>query len=177
MVAGNLIENGNFLSHSQVSETYGVDCTFLDVLSIRQKPPFLWKETSVLEAPLPPEGETEIYLNMVDNSSLCIEKVKANLMYWNIIDKQDCTLTAVQKLEMEFPSLFTSRRRESGLWKEIFSLPYRTQKEVKLESLQYKILARIIPCNLYLQRIGVKESNLCDHCQVKDDWVPFFSCV
>lgn len=94
---GCLIEEGNFLSHCQVSEKYGVECTFLDMLSIRQKLPMSWKEASALDAPPCSKGETEIYLNMADNYSLCIDKMNAKLMYWNIIDKQDCTLTAVQK--------------------------------------------------------------------------------
>lgn len=64
--------------------------------------------------------------------------------------------------------------RPTNLWNRIYSLSFKTQREVKIQSLQYKLLHRIIPCNVYLHRIKIKESNLCDYCSIPDDITHFF---
>jgi hypothetical protein len=42
-------------------------------------------------------------------------------------------------------------------------------KETKLKAFQYKILYFLIPCNLYLRRIGKSATDKCDKCGNLDD--------
>jgi hypothetical protein len=42
-------------------------------------------------------------------------------------------------------------------------------KETKLKAFQYKILYFLIPCNLYLKRIGKSVTDKCDKCNMLDD--------
>lgn len=105
-------------------------------------------------------GETEIYINLLDNSSPSIDKIKANTLYWNLVAKLDCTIPAIQKWETELPEFFNQKRRSDATWREIFIPPYKMQKEVRYQSLQYRLLTRIIPCNNYLHRVRILETDL-----------------
>ncbi len=63
-------------------------------------------------------------------------------------------------------------------WPRIFKLPFQVIRETKIETLQYKILHRIISCNKWLFNIKIKTSDVCDYC--KDiDVIPhfFFHCM
>jgi hypothetical protein len=46
---------------------------------------------------------------------------------------------------------------------------YAELKETKLKAFQYKILNNLIPCNLYLKRIGKSLVNTCAYCNELDD--------
>ena len=62
-------------------------------------------------------------------------------------------------------------------WKYIFKLPYIVTRETSLQSLQYKILNRYIPCYENLHRWGKEPSDKCLHCGQTDTIEHFlFSC-
>ena len=59
----------------------------------------------------------------------------------------------------------------------IFKLPYIVARETSLQSLQYKILNRYIPCYENLHRWGKEPNDKCLHCGKTDTIEPFlFSC-
>ncbi len=47
-------------------------------------------------------------------------------------------------------------------------------EETKLQSLQYRIIHRIVPCNKWLYNIKIKENGTCDYCNETDDIQHFF---
>lgn len=55
------------------------------------------------------------------------------------------------------------------IWKFWNLVPYQLSREVKLQSFQFRILNRILPCNEYLKRIRVKDSDLCEYCGEEDN--------
>lgn len=61
-----------------------------------------------------------------------------------------------------------------GMWEHWWQLPYRLTREVRLQSFCYRILNRIIPCNVYLRQIRVKNSEECSFCSNRDDLYHFF---
>lgn len=59
-------------------------------------------------------------------------------------------------------------------WNFWYYLPYALSREVRLQSFQFRVLHRTIPCNVYLQRIRVRDSGVCSFCDEVDDLVHFF---
>lgn len=51
---------------------------------------------------------------------------------------------------------------------------YRATRETKLQSLHFKIINRVVPCNKFLKQIRVKNSDLCDLCNQEDSLPHFF---
>ena len=80
--------------------------------------------------------------------------------------------TAVDKWIEYYPFL------ETFNWSIIFHLPSVICKEPRLQSLQYKILNRIISCNYNLHIWKIKPSPNCEDCEVPDTIEHyFFSCT
>ena len=58
-------------------------------------------------------------------------------------------------------------------WVNIYRLPYSTTRETKLQSLQYRIIHRIIPCRKWLFIQHVVDSSICNICGEPDDILHF----
>jgi hypothetical protein len=58
-------------------------------------------------------------------------------------------------------------------WKSIYK-NYAMIKDTKIKAFQYKILNNLIPCNLYLKRIGKSDTDLCPKCNTLDDQMHYF---
>lgn len=61
-----------------MSDKYEIACTFLDLL--RQRLPSSWNDAFPWHAPLQPQNPSGIYLNLVDNSSQIISRLRAYLL-------------------------------------------------------------------------------------------------
>ena len=59
------------------------------------------------------------------------------------------------------------------MWEIIFTLSFKSCEETYLQSFQYKIIHRIIPCNHWLYDLKVKENPECERCKI-DDTIPHF---
>lgn len=55
---------------------------------------------------------------------------------------------------------------------------YKATRETKLQSFHFKVLHRIIPCNVYLKQIRIKDAEWCQFCDESDTIVHFlFICA
>lgn len=59
-------------------------------------------------------------------------------------------------------------------WNNIFSLPFKTSRETKLQSFGFKLANRLTPCGKYLHKIRVREDPCCLECGNEDTIVHFF---
>jgi hypothetical protein len=59
-------------------------------------------------------------------------------------------------------------------WKDVFELPYRVSRDTKYQTLQYKILNRVFPCNYMLAIWNVVDSELCTDCLLPDTLQHYF---
>ena len=63
---------------------------------------------------------------------------------------------------------------DSSDWVNIFRLPYIVARETKIQTLQYKIIHRIISCKKWLFTLKVSDSPNCDSCGEVDDIIHYF---
>lgn len=61
-----------------------------------------------------------------------------------------------------------------GMWEHWRRLPFRLTREVRLQSFYYRLLNRVIPCNVYLHRLRIKSSAECSFCGSRDGLYHFF---
>ena len=59
-------------------------------------------------------------------------------------------------------------------WSTIYKIPFRTTPDIRLHSLQYKILHRFIGCNYNLSNWKIKDSPFCTSCSQLDTVEYFF---
>ena len=53
-------------------------------------------------------------------------------------------------------------------WKQIYQSPFIVARETALQSFQYKIINRYLPCNTALKKWKKTESELCNQCGERD---------
>lgn len=84
---------------------------------------------------------------------------------------------SVRRLRIPF-SRADKWTRDLGLqqipdWEAIFSLPYKTFRETKLQAFSFKTLYRLTPCKHYLHTVRISETSTCSHCSDEDTIVHF----
>ena len=53
-------------------------------------------------------------------------------------------------------------------------MPFKITHETKLQSFQYRVIHRIIPCNKWLHNISIKSTSKCTYCDKEDNLIHYF---
>lgn len=59
-------------------------------------------------------------------------------------------------------------------WTEIYLRPFKTTRETRLQSFQFRLTHRLITCNRLLHRYKIKQEDTCAHCDGTDTLEHFF---
>ena len=160
-----LNDNGEFIDANTITFKYGIRVNFLEVLQIRQSIPYAWR--NVLYSVEPSENYNELFY--VENGKpKALSKSYSKMIYWYFINKKPKTLNCIYKWQEKYPTL------SDDCWAKIFKNSFRITKETKLQSLQYKIIHRVIMCKKKLNEMRILDSPLCVYCQENDDLSHFF---
>ena len=162
-----LNENGDFLSHTEISEKFSVRCHFLQALQIRQSLPLEWRRVIRSEYSYKPMREPFIYHN---GAVLQLDKCTTKFIYECYVQMKYVTPTCVLK----WKTLHVDFDMSEEEWADVFLRPYICLRETKLQSFQYKIINRIINCNKKLFDMKIKNSSVCSYCDQTDDIGHFF---
>ena len=103
----------------------------------------------------------------INNINKPIEDLFCKDFYWEFIRKRSCKPAGAEKWEDIYYFIDFD-------WKYIYSLPYHVARETHLQSLQYQILNRFIPCKYALKLWNKEDSELCDVCNTSDTIEHFF---
>ncbi len=58
-----------------------------------------------------------------------------------------------------------------------FEQPFKCCRDTNIQSFQFRIIHRIIPCNQWLKNVMIKKSEQCNYCGDTDDSCHFFYTV
>ena len=116
--------------------------------------------------------------NMIRGNTITVNKKYTTLesltckdFYWHIINVTKHIPTSISKWTAHYQGF---RSAESSVWPRIFKIPFKTVRDTKIQTFQFRVLHRIIPCNYWLHNIKIKERNTCDYCNNVDDLPHFF---
>ena len=160
---------GNFMSHTEVTKKYNVKCNFLSLIQIRHSIPLHWRNMITRSDPKCKPIDTNFI--QIDQSLCNIDKFTCKLFYWILVSKKYRKPTCTVKWIEQFP-LFNNVNE--SIWHRIFSMPFTVTRETKLQSFQYRLVHRIIPCNKWLYDITIRDSSLCSFCKEEDSLTHFF---
>ena len=156
-----LDEKGDFKSTEELSRKYNVQIKVMDYNSIKLAIPAAWKN-AVKKMKIPEHAissEEQPYLSC-ENRLLALSILQNRDVYWELISRKEtvpvCALRWCREYEIE------------GDWKTIYDF-YADIKDTKLKAFQFKILNNLVPCNLYLWRIGRNDTRDCSVCKEMDD--------
>jgi len=160
-----LDENCNLINHKKLKLKYNCASSYLFTLQIQASIPKTWKE--ILKTHKTKPKNTRRGNNItVNNKYIPINEVTSKDLYWHIINKEKHI-----KWSFTYPN-FT--KADTSVWPRIFNLPFKTVRNTKIQTFQYRLIHRIIPCNKWLNNIKIKDSPACDFCDKIDDLPHFF---
>lgn len=146
-------EEGRLFSHTEISERYHVRCTFLDALKIRLSIPLHWRSTITAnwQPPVDLSSSTGIQVFLPGEESRDVALLSSKAVYSALIVGNGKSSTALNRW-------LDTVEGQPGLssveeWRDICTNSYKTVRETKIQSLQYKIIHWILPCNVYLKQL------------------------
>lgn len=168
---------GRLCSHVELQERYNIHCSFLDALRLRLSIPGAWRQALTRdwrEPPLPP-SLSGVEILLPGEAPTDILAASSKLMYRALILQSKHQSTAFQRWsEPESQPLQILSKEE---WMEANLTAYRSTRETKLQSLHFRIMNRILPCNKFLRQIRIKDSDACQLCGQSDSLLHFlFEC-
>lgn len=152
--------NCEFFSHEALNHKYGVNATFLDVLSIRTAIPRSWK-----------------YLLAGDNSNITSSSFRILFQYEDkllplckmfsqdvrnmLVESERVVPTAEDKWEDIF-----NIEISKNIWEQIYKIAFENTLETRLQTFQYKVLHRVAAHNYLLEKFGYVNDNKCVKCNM-----------
>ena len=142
-----VIVDDRIITYKEYEEKVGSQASnLIDYVTIR---------TSVtkIKHKIGPENPNEIKFMEIN-----IDEIKRKKIYQLILVEEECFCSKMWENRL-------GRKLNPDTWSNL----YTGKKEIKLIQLQWKFLHNILPTNILLHKIGIKQSDQCDHCQEKDN--------
>ena len=158
---------GEILNHNELVKKYKITTNYLTTLQIVHSIPKHWLKL-IKNIPINKcENQSEIFI-IINNKNLPLSQIKSNTFYWHMINQKYTPPTSVTKWTEIYPSLVDHNREST------FHCTFTFCRETKLQTFQYRILHRIIPCRKWLFNIKISDTNICPFCTLYIDTLPHF---
>jgi hypothetical protein len=162
-----LDENGKFLSANELNRLYDLKCDILQYTALKDAIPRVWRETvKTMKVQRDTISSLEMPYITINNIPTPISILGNKNIYWQLIEKQQ--IAPITK-----ENWYNELNLDEKSWKKIFEL-IPLIRDTKIRTFQYKIIMKLIPCNLYLFKIGRADSFLCQWCNLTDNITHYF---
>jgi hypothetical protein len=157
-----LDERGNVKSVQALSREYGFEVKVMEYNSLVSAIPQIWKRcVKTMRIPIEAINNSEQLFLSCNERTLALGITTNRDVYWEFVTRKQIKPIAALKWCTEF-------NIPEDDWLKIFKT-YAELRDTKLKAFQFKILNNLIPCNLYLKRIGRSEVDTCSSCNELDD--------
>ncbi len=111
-------------------------------------------------------------MNMcINNQYKDIQKTKCKDFYWHLINSTNYNPKFMLTWCQTFKDIYIP---EESIWKNISNMPFKTVRQTNIQTIQYRIIHRIIPCNEWLHNIKIRDNSKCNFCHGIDTISHFF---
>ncbi len=100
-----------------------------------------------------------------------VEQMTCRNSYWLMVSQKIITPTCIQKWTEYFPNF---NNADILMWHRIFKLPFSVTRETRLQTFQYLLINRVIPCNNWYCDKKIKSESGCNFCNDVNDLIYFF---
>lgn len=170
MIEDLLTEDGSFVNEAHLRNKYGVNCTFLDILQVRDSIPKSWKNILGVDKAIHKRYDifTETF---ICNKVYKLYILNTKVLYNHLVRGKKRTPTCKIKWSETYPNFNDAAE---DLWPNIFKLAFKITRETKLQTFQFKLIHRLITCQKKLNEMKIVESSTCLYCNEIDDLTHFF---
>jgi hypothetical protein len=150
-------EQGKFLSPNELTERYNIRGQVLQYNSLKDSIPKEWREKlKTIKIPRDEIDTNEGLYIKIDKHVLPLRYVSNKQVYWKLI--KTIQIPHVTKIKWE-----TELEIHEEQWTNIFYNSFKI-RDTKIRAFQYKLIMNLVPCNLYLYRIGKTDTYKCNYC-------------
>ena len=138
-------DNGKLYSQIEMNNKYNISSNFLNALQLRQCIPINWR--SIIQnqhVKRMKEDERNKPFFFTHNKKYLLENTPTNILYWTLIGKKKRSPTCIKRWTENYPNLITA---EDEIWQNIFVRSFQISRDTTLQSFQYRLIHRILPCN------------------------------
>ena len=158
---------GHLLSLDDFNARYNINCSFLDHMRIRQAIPSPWRRYLAITNTHPDINTSSIPFYITDGDrNLNMLKAPSKDIYWICISNltRNHQPSCIQKWESIYDI-------DPGIWPQLFVASFRACRETRLQSFQYRVIHRTLPCNDWLFVRKIVPSNTCSYkyCEYKGE--------
>jgi hypothetical protein len=157
-----LKEDGEFKSVLDLETEYHIQIRVMDYNSLLAAIPIAWKR-AVKKMKIPNQAvsnQEQPYLTC-SGRLMALGIISNRDIYWEMVSKKTikpiCANMWCEMFNIEMDD-----------WKSIYNL-YTKIKDTRSKAFQFKILNNLLPCNLYLKKIGKSDTDKCTKCNMLDD--------
>jgi hypothetical protein len=150
---------------------YNFDINFLDYNSLKDAIPKQWREKlKTIKIDRNAIDSKENPTLQIKKKNISLQALTNKMIYWELVEKIQIPAVTKYKWTQEL-------KLNEEDWENIFQVS-KVIRDTKIRTFQYKILFNLIPCNLYLFRIGKNNSDKCHLCDGIDNITHYFyNCV
>jgi hypothetical protein len=157
-----LKEDGNFKCLEDLRRQFNVEISAMEYNGLISAIPRYWKIiVKGMKIPEQAVSNQEQPFISCNNRLLALGVTTNRDVYWKLVTKKRtqpvCAVSWCTRYNIDLEN-----------WKIVFKY-YATIKDTKMKAFQFKILNNIVPCNLYLKRIGKSDTDKCPNCNELDD--------
>ena len=146
---------------------YNLKWTFLDYLRIRLAIPLFWRQL------LSNNVENNISNTTLYDKLNNFKTLKTKTLYWLLLE-QKYDMCSKPKAQIYWEGKYDIPTECFG---DIYNLPYKVIRLTNVQSMQYKVLYRILNCNSWLYKIKIINSPVCRFCDKEENFEHYlFDC-
>jgi hypothetical protein len=159
-------ESGEFKVLEELSNEFGYPIPFMEFNALKLAIPTQWKRAlkSMRIAHQAISNDESLFIKCNDKT-LALSVAVNKDVYWDLITKKQTEPIVTHN----WCTLFNMNHQD---WPQLFEA-YAGIKETKLKAFQFKVLYNLLPCQLYLKRIGKSDSDKCPKCNILEDMLHY----
>jgi hypothetical protein len=163
-----IVDNeGKFLTPHELNRIFNSNCNVMQYNQLKDAIPKEWREKiKTMKVPRNVfEHEEELYM-LINKQHMPLTLITNKDVYWKLVKKIQLPHITKEKWENEL-------NLNSKDWTYYFQ-NIKIIRDTKIRSFQYKLIFNLVPCNLYLYRIGKSNTFNCNYCAKIDNITHFF---
>ena len=161
-------DNGVFKSKVDLERQYNVTIGEMEYNSLKSAIPQSWKRcVKSMRIPELAISKDEQPFMKCGNGLQALSILTNKVVYWEFVNKKQVQPICARKWCESFGIDMVD-------WKSLYQM-YAGIKDTKMKAFQFKVLNNLIPCNLYLSKIGKSDTNKCGTCNELDDVVHYMA--
>jgi hypothetical protein len=163
-----IVDNeGKFITINDLNRNFHSTCNIMQYNQLKDAIPKEWREKlKTMKVPRNIFQENEELYMRINKQNMPINLITNKDIYWKIIKKIQLPHITKEKWENEL-------NLNAKDWAYYFQI-IKIIRDTKIRSFQYKLIFNLVPCNLYLYKIGRSDTFTCNFCTKVDNNIHYF---